>query len=715
VKRALVIGGIALVALAGLYAAAGYWLAPRLVRDALVERAREAGLDVRVERVRTDPFALSVELNDLRVSTLKGERLLSVQRAAADLSARSALARAWIVERVVLEHPVLMALPAASAGGGGGATPRIEVREASISDGVVQLAGQPRLSAIALSVHQLSRYELEARIDAGGRVQSEGTLQIAPFAAHGKLGVQGAALGIAWHFLPRSMGEAPKGAIDGSLAYRFADGRLAVSELDARATLASGGTLRAGGEMKLAPFSATLNLEGEKLPLALIAPLVESHAAVQIASGTVSGKGRLTLGGKAPRYEGSLALGDTKIVDANGRLLLGWQALESDRLALAFSPFALHLEEAAARAPHARIVIDKQGRINFAQVLAARSAEGSGERPDVQVQRLRIAQGRVDFSDRSLPTPFGTTVRDLAGTLTGLGSAQGQAARVRLDGRVGQYGEARVRGTVDLDAPSERTNLNARLRNLALPDFTPYAAKFAGYRIEGGRLDAELRYRVDGGRLVGTNQLVFQNLKLGEKVESASALDLPIELAVALLTDAEGRINLAIPVSGNLNDPHFDAAGLVAKALGNTLRKIVSAPFRLLASLVRGGDDAAPDAVQFAAGSAALSPADEEAVVTLAKALAERPQVAVAIHAGYDADKDARALRRQALLAQLAARAGKAPAAAGASTPPQASDPKIVAAAERLYRDRGASASDLARLEPGRPGYARRQIDALAP
>jgi hypothetical protein len=236
--------------------------------------------------------------------------------------------------------------------------------------------------------------------------------------------------------------------------------------------------------------------------------------------------------------------------------------------------------------------------------------------------------------------------------------------------------------------------------------------KFAGYRIRSGRLSAELRYRVRDGRLVGANRLVFDRLELGEKVESAAALDLPVDLAVALLTDAEGRINLAIPVSGNLRDPQFDLGGLIAKALRNTLGKIVSAPFRALAGLFDHGGGAR-DEVRFDAGSAALSPPEQENIAQMARALAERPQLELTIRGGYDREADEKALRRAQVMRELTQRAGYRAAAGGtaAAVPLDLADPKIERAAERMYLVRG---GDLGSLNRGAPGYRRRLLDALA-
>jgi outer membrane protein OmpA-like peptidoglycan-associated protein len=726
-KRVVLIGAAAVAALVGLYAAAGYWLAPRFIRDTLVERARAAGFDLRIGKARTYPFALSLELHDAQLATLDGHPVFSVQRAAADISAGSLFSRRWLVQRVALERPVLMAVPAirskAGASGSGGGLPAVELREAWITNGVVALPGVPRLENVAVTAHRLSTlgdagtYEAAATLAEGGQLSSQGRIGVAPVHAQGDVRLDRAALRVAWRFLPERMGAAPPGTLEGSLAYRYDHGRLALDDLRATARLESGARLSANGAMGVQPFSADLALDGEQLPLALVQPLLPGSSALRIASGTLSGKGRLRLGGEQPRYEGSVKVDEGRIEDGNGTLLVAWQKLSAPTLELAFSPFALHADEIVAAAPRSRVAIDPKGRLNFVQAFAAGGPRAENKaRSDIRIGRVRVEGGQIDFTDRSLASPFGTTVRELAGTVSGLNSAANQAARVRLDGRVGKYGDARVRGTVDLTAPSELTNVRVRLRNLALPDFTPYAVKFAGYRIEEGRLDAELHYRVNAGRLVGSNQLVFQQLKLGDKVQSASALDLPVELAVALLTDAQGRIDLAIPVSGNLKDPHFDIGGLVAKALGNTLRKVVSAPFRLLASVFGHGDEEAPQAVRFDAGSAQLAPPEEETAATLASALAERPQLELAIHAGYAAEADSAALKRSSLLRELAARAGRARAAAGASAPAAAdpADPKIARAAERLYRQRGASARDLAALQPKSPGYGRRLVERLA-
>jgi outer membrane protein OmpA-like peptidoglycan-associated protein len=443
------------------------------------------------------------------------------------------------------------------------------------------------------------------------------------------------------------------------------------------------------------------------LPLAVAGRWLPPHVALRIVSGTVSGTGLLDLAGGAAAYQGSAAVGGLRLEEReSGALLLAWENAATDSLTLDTQPFSLRAGEIALRAPAGRLEIDQNGTVNFARVLAGGEEDGGGTL-QAMVERLRIEGGTLHFADRSLANPFQVTMRELAGALTGFNTASREPARVRLNGRVQPYGTARIRGTIDLNAPTKLADITANLRNLRLEAFNPYIAKFAGYRIASGRLSATLRYEVRDGRLVGTNQLTFENMQLGEKLEQKGLVDLPLELAVALLADPQGRINLDIPVRGSLSDPQFDFGAILAEALANVVRNIVSAPFRALARLFGGADDADPGQVAFAPGSARLSPPAEESVAQLAEGLGERPQLAVEVHGGFDPVRDLEALRLRAARRDVAR-------AAGVEAAPDLSNRKVIAAAERLYLQRGGQRAALQRLRASKESYGRALLAQLA-
>jgi hypothetical protein len=739
---------IALAMLLALYAALGYWVAPGYVREALADLAADRGLTLDLTAVRTDPFALRVELEGVALRGPEGRVFAQAAGAAADLAWASLWRRGWIVDQARLAAPQIElggvpALHSVPPSDENAAPTALTVRQLTIEDGRLTHAGaQIEIEALGLQARDLSTldaaagtYEAAARLAGGaGQIASRGTLALAPLAAEGSLSV--AALRAA-RLLPEA-----KGQLQGEARYAYADGELVLRdvalsgselayagvelpqamlrakevpipprapvEVAAQASVAPHGKLAAHGRVQLAPLELQLNLNAESLPLLVAGRWLPPHAAFRIVSGTVSGTGLLDLAGGAAAYQGSASIGGLRLEEReSGALLLAWEKAATDSLALDTQPFSLRAGEIALRAPEGRLEIEQDGTVNFARVLAGGKDDGGGTL-QAMVERLRIEDGTLHFADRSLANPFEVTMRELAGALTGFNTASAEPARVRLNGRVQPYGVARIRGTIDLNAPTNLADITANLRNLRLEAFNPYIAKFAGYRIASGRLSATLRYEVRDGRLLGTNQLTFENMQLGEKLEQKGLVDLPLELAVALLADPQGRINLDIPVRGSLSDPQFDFGAIVAEALGNVVRNIVSAPFRALARLFGGGADAGdPGQVAFTPGSSRLSPPAEESVARLAQGLTERPQLAVEVHGGFDPPRDLEALRLRAARRDVAR-------AAGVDAAPDLSNRKVIAAAERLYLQRGGQRAALRRLREGKEPYGRALLAQLA-
>jgi len=682
VARKVLLGGVFLVILVTLYAAAGYWLAPRFVREALEDQAKRAGLELRMRAVRTDPFLLRVALSGVELNGSDGHKLAAAQAASADLAWSSLWRRAWTVKKLALQGGELHA------------------------PGVAIPVTDVRLDASGLSMAgPTAEYSIAARI-AGGNAAARGTLALQPLAAHGKVDIDGAQLGELVRAAQPGVVLAP-GTVSGSTSFAYENGRVTLEGTRAEAVQGHA-RLAAEGQVAVQPFAADLQVEAKDVDLRQAQHWLPPPLA--IASGAFSGKGRLQVHSSQVTYVGTAAARDLNLEQRpGGALLLASALVETSEARLMSAPMRLEIGEVIAHAPHARLVIAKDGSLNVAS--AVNKESGTGQKAQWLLRRLRVQQGVLDFADESLDTPFSAKIRDLGGTVSGLGSEQHEPARVQLEGRVDPYGLARIRGAIELEAPKTLTNVTASFRNLDVAAFNPYAAKFAGYRIRSGRVSADLRYRVREGRVVGDNKLRFESLQLGEKVARAGVPDLPLELAVKVLADAQGRINVAIPVTGDLNSPHVDFGGLVANALHNVIGRVASAPFRMLARLA-GENGEEPEEVRFEPGSVALTPPQEEALASVAKALAERPQLEFAVRGTYDPQADIEAMRRRAVRRDIVRAAGyelKGNEDPGVSF----GDPKIVRAAESLYVKRVGNRDALAKLR-AQPGYARALVDQLA-
>src|SRR5215510_14651539 len=253
----------------------------------------------------------------------------------------------------------------------------------------------------------------------------------------------------------------------------------------------------------------------------------------------------------------------------------------------------------------------------------------------------------MNFADLSLVLPFATRVHALNGVIAGLGSDPDRRATVKLDGQVDEFGLVKVDGAISALQPKVFTDIAVVFRNVPMTTLSPYSATFAGRRIEAGTMNLDLEYKLDHSELQGENKVVLERLKLGERVESPGALKLPLDLAIAILTDADGRINVAVPVHGNVNHPEFAYGRVLWEALVTVIKKVASAPFRALGALFGGGGEKGEkvEAVAFEPGRDVVLPPEREKLKRVGEVLGKRPQLKLTVHGGYDPKLDGEALR----------------------------------------------------------------------
>jgi uncharacterized protein involved in outer membrane biogenesis len=466
-----------------------------------------------------------------------------------------------------------------------------------------------------------------------------------------------------------------------------------------------GGNLEAVGKVIVGEPLADLQVKLADLSLKPVQPYLGASTTLKIADGQLGGEGRLLYNAKGADYQGTAAVRNLALSEGeHDNAFLRWKALSTRKLAVSASRLAI--ADLLLDGLDTRLLIDADKSTNLSRIVRKPSGEApareartaSPAKPyDVAIDRLRITNGQLEFADNSLALPFGTHINNLHGSLDGLGTSRGAPGQIELDGEVDDYGLARAFGEIDLFKPTEFTDVKVTFRNVEMTRLTPYSATFAGRRIDSGKLSLDLEYKIDKQQLSGDNLVVMDTLKLGERVESPQAKNLPLDLAIAILQDSDGRIDLGLPVSGNLDDPEFSYGQIVWKAFVNVIGKIVTSPFRALGSLFAGEDGL--DNVVFEAGQARLTAPEREKLTRLAGALGKRPRLALAIHGVY-AEADRLALQDLQLRRALSAKLDR-PVDDETDPGPMATDePGVQAALESLYAGRFGGA-ELAALREG--------------
>jgi uncharacterized protein involved in outer membrane biogenesis len=448
-----------------------------------------------------------------------------------------------------------------------------------------------------------------------------------------------------------------------------------------------GGQIKVAGTLDPAAGAVSARIEVSSLALATFQPYIAGAAKVILKSGTLSTAGTLSHGvqaaGAQTAYQGGFKVENLQVVEPDSdETVIGWNQASTEQLKLLAQPNTLEIGDLHIKALSGKAIIEKDGSFNLANLFkkessgkpdgpepAASQSAPAAERFDYRIRRILVNNGRISFADRRLWIPFDTKIHELRGSIAGISSVQDARSELRLRGRVDEFGTARAEGEVNSSNPKAFANIKVAFRNLEMSKLTPYSGHFAGRTIDAGKLAVDLDYTVDNGRLKGNNEIIVEQLKLGEKVESPDALDLPLDLAVALLKDSKGVIDLGLPVQGDLNSPEFSFGALVGKALANLLKKVATSPFRALGALGPGGEEETLDRVAFDSGRANVPPPEKEKLLKLAEALRQRPQVKLLVQGRYHPQKDRHSLARRSLRKTVTIRLGQSVASDDAPIP----------------------------------------------
>jgi hypothetical protein len=381
-------------------------------------------------------------------------------------------------------------------------------------------------------------------------------------------------------------------------------------------------------------------------------------------------------------------------------------------LKLQLEPNRLEIGELKLAQLVGKFIIHKDRTLNVVRVIKtepsakpaapvpAKAGAGAVDPFPVLVRKITLSEGKMEFADLSLTPQFGTKIHELKGVVAGISTARNARAQVKLDGRVDEYGTAKIDGELNTSDPKAFTNISVVFRNVEMARLTPYSGHFAGRKIDSGKLSVDLKYQIQKGQLAGDNKIVVERLVLGEKIPSPDAVDLPLDLAVALMEDSDGVIDIGLPVKGDLNSPEFSYGALIWKAFTNLLVKIVTSPFRALGALLPGGGEDTMNVVAFEPGRADVPPPEKEKLAKLAGLLQKRPQLKLGVQGRYNPETDLAELRSASLRRTLATRQGQKLEPGEDPGPVDYSSPETQKALEAMFVQRfGADALKVLKAE----------------
>ena len=389
---------------------------------------------------------------------------------------------------------------------------------------------------------------------------------------------------------------------------------------------------------------------------------------------------------------GKANIANIELADGSGDKVFAFKNLKLSKIS--FAKNFLNLERVTLSAPFLKAHLNKERELNLsslvkksesekAQKADAKQATPKNEKPveaaktqkkegefDFAIKNILVENGDVDFSDASLFMPFATKITKLEGVLMDIDSTRPTMGT--FEGVVGKSGFSKIGLKLLPYDPKKSTEVKFSFKDIDLVDVTPYSGQFLGYKIEKGKLNLTLNYDVKDSKLNGSNVVNLDTLTLGEKVESKDAVNLPLSLAISILSDQNNQINIDLPVEGDLNDPDFKYGGIVWEAVKKLFADITLAPFRFLGNML-GLSSKDLNTIDFMPANAELIVSEQAKIADFIKLTTAKPKMKLSITPAYS-DVDITALKNVKLnekISQTMNQTGKDYAGALASLAPK--------------------------------------------
>ena len=451
------------------------------------------------------------------------------------------------------------------------------------------------------------------------------------------------------------------------------------------------GTLRTAVAASFAPPTADIQLDLDRLDFGPLDPYLEPKLNLFIPGSEFGLHGRIQLhtpAGQLPEvsFQGDTWLNGFRAVDGTlGNDLLKWDSVRVSGIDANVNPPGVAIREIALNNVTASLVIETNHTINLLNALhppgtiasvdtnapaatneikvaaaaktlaAGTNAAPASPLPPISIGSIVLSNAAASFTDRTFSPNMNMAIQQFSGEIAGISSTEPRHADVNLHAAVDGVGPIDIVGHINPFNQTATNELKITFKDVDLTPTSPYAGKYAGYRIAEGKLNLDLEYNLVGRKLESKNVITLDRFTFGEKVESPDATHLPVRLAIAILKDRNGQILLDVPVEGSLDDPQFRVGKAIRHTLLNILEKAATSPFSLLGAVFGGGGEEL-SYQNFAPGSAILSPANEKKLDSLVKGLYERPGLQLEIAGSVDSEADRDGLRQASLEKQIRTR-----------------------------------------------------------
>jgi len=428
------------------------------------------------------------------------------------------------------------------------------------------------------------------------------------------------------------------------------------------------GVIEADGNAAWSPLAVDLNLNLQTVDLVSLQGWAGDKLNVLLTSGDFSFQGTVKGEGEPLKVaiNGQSRMDNLNLFNQySARDMLSWKSMNVTGLKVVSDPLDIDVDTIELGDFFARVMLLPDGELNFNHIVRQDEVEtpvepvqednGAPEESvpiPLRIGNIVLQQGNVDFYDRFVEPNYHVNLTGLTGKIGPIQT--NRSGSIDVKGEIDDTAPLEIRGTIEPFGSEPLLDIVAKAKEIDLPPLSPYSGKYVGYGIEKGKLSVDVHYHIEQGKLTAENNVFLDQLTLGDRVESEEAASVPLKLALAILKNRRGEIDIHLPIQGSLDDPQFSLGDIVLGAVMNLITRAVTAPFALLGSMFGDGEELSE--ISFPPGFASIDSEAESRLQALSEILKDRPALNLEIVGRVDPDKDYEGLKLAILQRQIKSR-----------------------------------------------------------
>lgn len=208
----------------------------------------------------------------------------------------------------------------------------------------------------------------------------------------------------------------------------------------------------------------------------------------------------------------------------------------------------------------------------------------------LSIGQLAVSNCSLTYDDHSLPDPLHLLVTGISINATDISTAGDNNARLRASLPGG--GKLTIIWNGNIDNWKQHQDLVLSVKGLDMKQLSPWVVAYCGQPIEDGVFGLSSHNTIVNSNIEGRNSIDIYKAKVGHRRKDVEPEQkLPLRTALYILKDKDDKIQLDVPVKGNVDSPEFNYMKAVWKTLGNLLVKVATSPVRAIGNALGFGAD----------------------------------------------------------------------------------------------------------------------------